>query len=86
MPESLGYRVSLVTDVRSAATLVESGERIDLVLSDVVLPGGMSGAEFATWANQHSLGLKVILMSGYPAAARGARELSASSTDFARSP
>jgi len=38
-----------------------------LVLSDVVLPGGVNGPIFAREARDQNPGLKVIFMSGYPA-------------------
>ena len=40
---------------------------VDLVLSDVVLPGSTSGPEFAEEARGTYPGLEIIFMSGYPA-------------------
>ena len=70
MIERLGYRIRDVPEAASALSLLErEGDSIDLVLSDVVLPGGMSGPEFADLAREFRPDLKVIFMSGYPAEA-----------------
>jgi PAS domain S-box-containing protein len=70
MIERLGYRVRDVPEAASALSLLEQeGDSIDLVLSDVVLPGGMSGPKFADAAREFRPDLKVIFMSGYPAEA-----------------
>lgn len=53
-------------DVATARRLVASGEPpVDIVLSDVVLPGGVSGAEFAAVLMRDEPGVGVVLMSGY---------------------
>ena len=43
------------------------GPRFDLVLSDVVLPGGTNGPEFIEETLKNHPDLKVLFMSGYPA-------------------
>jgi CheY-like chemotaxis protein len=42
---------------------------IDLLLTDVTLPGGKSGPDFAEEAKRRSPGIKVLFMTGYPAEA-----------------
>ena len=64
MLERLGYRVRAVMDADSARDLLG---QVDLVLSDVVLPGRTSGPELAAEARAEIPGLKFIFMSGYPA-------------------
>ena len=44
---------------------MERAPEIDLLLSDVVLPGGRSGPEIVTQAQRHSPGLKSLFISGY---------------------
>ena len=65
--EGLGYRVTAVAEASHAREVLAAGAAIDLVLSDVVLPGGTSGPAFAEEARASHPALKVIFMSGYPA-------------------
>ena len=69
MLESLGYRVVAVPEAASGRAVLEREANIDLLLSDVVLPGGTSGPEFVEAARQIYPDLKVIFMSGYTAEA-----------------
>jgi PAS domain S-box-containing protein len=69
MLKGLGYRVIEVPDAAKARKLLAEGTQVDLVLSDVVLPGGLSGPEFAEEARTTHPDLKVIFMSGYLAEA-----------------
>ncbi len=64
--ESLGYQVVAVAAAASAREALKNTRRIDLILSDVVLPGGISGPEFADEALASRPDLKIIFMSGYP--------------------
>ena len=61
---SEGYRV-LETDSAEAALEILSEEGIDLVLTDVVMPGGMNGFEVADQALAIDPKLKVLLATGY---------------------
>jgi diguanylate cyclase (GGDEF)-like protein/PAS domain S-box-containing protein len=61
-----GYRVVTAEDSRSALDLIAKyPERIDLLLTDVVMPG-MNGRELAEHAATLRPGLLVLYMSGYP--------------------
>ncbi|MFO1220830.1 MAG: ATP-binding protein [Burkholderiaceae bacterium] len=62
----LGYRVVEVADARSALDLLERDRGVDLLFSDVVLPGGMSGPQLAQTAIARMPGLRALLASGYP--------------------
>ncbi len=66
MLNGLGYRTIGVAEVSEAREVLESGQEIDLLLSDVVLPGGASGPEYAIEAAARYPNLKIIFMSGYP--------------------
>jgi PAS domain S-box-containing protein len=63
--ERLGYKVMQARN-GDDATFLAAGyrERIDLLLTDVVMPG-MNGAELATQLVQHHPEMKVLFMSGY---------------------
>jgi PAS domain S-box-containing protein len=69
MLEDLGYRVVDVPQTAAALEVLAGGEQVDLVLSDVVLPGGTSGPEFAEQVRTRYPELKFVFMSGYPAEA-----------------
>ena len=60
----LGYRVLEAKDGQSALAIVESEARIDLLISDVGLPG-MNGRQLAEFARSRRPGLKVLFMTGY---------------------
>ncbi len=62
----LGYRVVCVTNPSEALRLIdESSAIIDLVLTDIVMPG-MNGRELAATLQRMRPGLKCLFMSGYP--------------------
>jgi len=61
----LNYRTLSAPDAPSALRIIEEkGARIDLLLSDVVLPG-MNGRELMAEAKKHRPDLKVLFMTGY---------------------
>jgi PAS domain S-box-containing protein len=65
--EGLGY-VALEADSGPAAVrILQSGEHVDLVLSDIVMAGGMSGYDVARWIGEHAPAVKVVLTTGYAA-------------------
>jgi len=61
----LGYTVIEAGDGRSGMQILESRTRIDLLLTDVGLPGGMNGRQLADAARQRRPGLKVLFVTGY---------------------
>ena len=65
MLSELGYEVATACDAASALARLESGEPVDLLFSDVVMPGGCNGAELAQRARALRPDLKVLLSSGY---------------------
>jgi signal transduction histidine kinase len=62
--ESLGYAVREAKTGSEAITLLETGEPIALVFSDIVMPG-MTGYDVAEWVSSMKPDLKVLLTSGY---------------------
>ncbi|MCY0107017.1 PAS domain-containing protein [Pseudomonas monsensis] len=62
--KELGYRAFEAEDAKSALPLLESDLRVDLLVTDVGLPG-MNGRQLAEVARQHRPGLKVLFMTGY---------------------
>ncbi|MGC3937594.1 ATP-binding protein [Roseobacter sp. EG26] len=67
MLKNLSYKVILASGAAAARDIVAAGTKINLVLSDVVLPGGESGPEFAEEIKAVRPKIKIIYMSGYPA-------------------
>ncbi len=63
--QSLGYSVTLADRAQAALDLISSGEPIDLVFSDVVMPGGMNGVQLARELAARSPQTPVLLTSGY---------------------
>jgi signal transduction histidine kinase/ActR/RegA family two-component response regulator len=61
----LGYQVVEAPDGKSAIEVLQRPERIHLILSDVVLPGGMSGPELVAKGKGWQPGVKALFMSGY---------------------
>jgi len=66
---SMGYRLLEAADAAEALAIMERAEPIDLLFTDVVLPGGMSGRELAEEAQRRRPGLKVLFTSGYTSSA-----------------
>jgi PAS domain S-box-containing protein len=64
--EELGYRVIAAQDAREALTHLTQGDaEVDLLFTDIVMPGGMNGWELAERAQQIQPGLKLLFTSGY---------------------
>jgi PAS domain S-box-containing protein len=73
----LGYSVLEAADGPAALVLLEEGHGIDVLLTDVVMPGGISGFELARRAGRMHPRLKIMLTSGYadPSLMKGKRKL-----------
>jgi CheY-like chemotaxis protein len=61
----LGYTVLEADNSQSGLRIVETRARIDLLLTDVGLPGGMNGRQLADAAREQRPGLKVLFLTGY---------------------
>jgi CheY-like chemotaxis protein len=61
----LGYRVLEAADGRAALALLEANGRVDLLFTDVVLPGGMTGSVLAKEAAKLQPGIKTLFTTGY---------------------
>jgi signal transduction histidine kinase len=59
------YNILEATDGRSALNHLEADRRIDLLITDVGLPGGMNGRQVADAARVHRPDLKVLFITGY---------------------
>jgi DNA-binding NtrC family response regulator len=63
---SLGYEVLTAGDATEALAFVHGRRGIDLLMSDIVMSGGINGFELAERAHTMRPRLPVLLMSGYP--------------------
>ncbi len=61
----LGYRVSESASAKAALAALQGTEQLDLLLTDVVMPGDMNGRELADEAVKLRNGLRVLFMTGY---------------------
>jgi len=63
--EDLGYRVLQAADGHEAVKVLQSGEPVSLLITDVGLPGGMNGRQLADAARQRDPHLHVLFITGY---------------------
>jgi CheY-like chemotaxis protein len=65
MLNDLGYRVLKAKDAQGALTIIESGMPIDLLFTDVIMPGSLQSTELARKARERMPNLAVLFTSGY---------------------
>jgi PAS domain S-box-containing protein len=63
--EEAGYTALEADDGPSGMRIINSGVRLDLLITDVGLPGGMNGRQVADAARVSRPGLKVLFVTGY---------------------
>ena len=61
----LGFRVIAAEDGAGARSVLKSAQQVDLVLTDLVLPGTDDGRQVAAYAHTTHPGLPIVFMSGY---------------------
>jgi CheY-like chemotaxis protein len=61
----LGYRVLEAPNAAAALAVLEREDDIDLLFTDVVMPGGVNGRQLADEAVSRRPGLKVLFTTGY---------------------
>jgi CheY-like chemotaxis protein len=65
MLRELGYKVLTAKDAASAVPILESGMKIDLLFTDVVMPGPIRSPELARKAKELIPGIAILFTSGY---------------------
>jgi CheY-like chemotaxis protein len=73
MLEGLGYNVRTADSASRALDVLKSEPKIDLVLTDIVMPGPMDGMGLAQHLSKEHRGLKILLTTGYSRAASDPR-------------
>jgi PAS domain S-box-containing protein len=61
----LGYEVVEANDGPAALAVLDKGERFDLLFTDIIMPGGLSGGDLARAARARDPSIKVLLTSGF---------------------
>jgi CheY-like chemotaxis protein len=60
-----GYRTLAASNAAEGLAIINGPERIDLLFTDVIIPGGMNGRQLAIEAVRRRPELKVLYTSGY---------------------
>jgi signal transduction histidine kinase len=84
--EDLGYEVFQAADGAEALAALADLDSVQLVLSDIGLPGGLSGRGVLSEASRAHPGLKTLLMSGYSTDSRGHEDEAEGSEEILRKP
>jgi PAS domain S-box-containing protein len=63
--ESLGYKAIAVANAAEALEIIDTGTPIDLLFTDVIMPGAMNGRQVADAALQRRPTLRILFTSGY---------------------
>ena len=74
--EEMGYTTYHAQDGASALAVVEQHNDIDLIVTDILMPGGMNGVELTEKIRESLEQVKVIYCSGFPANALAGRSMS----------
>ncbi|MFT6582554.1 MAG: PAS domain S-box-containing protein [Alphaproteobacteria bacterium] len=65
MVRDLGYQVLEAANGAAALEILEGPDGIDLLFTDIILPGGLNGGKLAELARAHRPGLRVLYTSGF---------------------
>jgi two-component system NtrC family sensor kinase len=68
----LGYRVRSVVNAQAALAALRLDSEVDLVFSDILMPGGMNGLDLARELTERFPAIPVLLTTGYSASAQDA--------------
>ena len=72
MLDELGYEVTRAATAAAALGALADDRKVDVVFSDIMMPGGMNGVELARQIRARRPGLPVVLTSGYAEAVESA--------------
>lgn len=84
--EALGYLVSEPSNAQAALAHVASGAPVDLVFSDIILPGGPTGIELSAMLRRDHPKIAVLLTSGHASAVYRGKEEGADVQDMLAKP
>ena len=63
--DELGYTPAEACDAKEGLEILQSGRKLDLLITDVGLPNGMNGRQLADQARRERPGLQVLFITGY---------------------
>ncbi|KOX58443.1 hybrid sensor histidine kinase/response regulator [Methylobacterium fujisawaense] len=81
-----GYTTLVASNAREALEILDSSERIDLLFTDLIMPGGMNGVLLAREARRRQPKLKVLLATGYAEASLERTDIGGSEFDLLNKP
>ncbi len=82
----LGYQVIACDDGPAALAEFERGTQVDLLLTDMVLPSGLTGHQVAHRIRQRCPDLEILFMSGYPDSMLAERDVMGGDARILRKP
>ena len=81
-----GYVTLVASNAREALEILDSSERVDLLFTDLIMPGGMNGVLLAREARRRQPRLKVLLATGYAEASLERTDVGGSEFDLLNKP
>ncbi|MGH1592098.1 hybrid sensor histidine kinase/response regulator [Methylobacterium phyllosphaerae] len=81
-----GYTTLVAGNAREALEILDSSERVDLLFTDLIMPGGMNGVLLAREARRRQPKLKVLLATGYAEASLERTDIGGSEFDLLNKP
>jgi signal transduction histidine kinase len=81
--EASGHAVTLVGSADAARAVLETGQPVDVLFTDIVMPGRATGMDLAAWCREHRPELPVVLATGYSAQAADEATILRKPYDFA---
>jgi len=81
-----GYVTLVAGNAREALEILDSSERVDLLFTDLIMPGGMNGVLLAREARRRQPRLKVLLATGYAEASLERTDVGGSEFDLLNKP
>jgi CheY-like chemotaxis protein len=82
----LGYRVLEADNAAAAVQVLEDTPAVDLLFTDIVMPGAMDGRDLGHWARRHRPEVKVLLTSGFPQPTPGENDAGGDALPFLKKP
>ncbi|KAA0124485.1 PAS domain-containing protein [Methylobacterium sp. P1-11] len=81
-----GYTTLVACNAREALEILDSSEKVDLLFTDLIMPGGMNGVLLAREARRRQPKLKVLLATGYAEASLERTDIGGSEFDLLNKP